>query len=182
MLKPKMVSKHSVFALLVLFFLAGCQSSSAPSLYREGLPGTANWAVLPFVNYTESDNVSVQVERILMVLLPSNGIDEAELYPEFVVTSANNVLTDAHKIQSGRQWASQNGISFAFTGTVNEWMFDDEGRPHVALSLTVTDVRSDETLWSISGASEGLPGDDLFAVSRGLINDLLRSLPVNRRL
>ena len=174
--------KHNVFALLVLFLLAGCQSSGVPNLYREGLPGTANWAVLPFANYTESENVSTQVERILMVMLPSNGIEEPQLYPEFMVTSASNTLADAHKIQNGRQWAAQNGISFAFSGTVNEWAFDDQGRPYVALSLTVIDVRSDEMLWSISGASEGLPGDDLYSVSRGLINDLLRSLPVNRRL
>lgn len=174
--------KHNVFALLVLFFVVGCSTSGVPNLYREGLPGTASWAVLPFVNYTELDNVSIQVERILMVMLPSNGVEEPQLYPEFMVTSANNTLADAHKVQSGRQWASQNGISFAFSGTVNEWAFDDQGRPYVALSLTVTDIRNNETLWSISGASEGLPGDDLYAVGRGLINDLLRSLPVNRRL
>ncbi|MET4692356.1 hypothetical protein [Endozoicomonas lisbonensis] len=182
MLKNSVMLKNNVFALLVLFLLAGCQSSGIPNLYREGLPGTASWAVLPFANYTESENVATQVERILMVMLPSNGIDEPQLYPEFMVTSANNTLADAHRIQNGRQWAAQSGISFAFSGAVNEWMFDDEGRPRVALSLNVTDVRSDETLWSISGASEGLPGDDLYAVSRGLINDLLRSLPINRRL
>lgn len=174
--------KHNLFALLVALFLVGCQATGAPNLYREGLPGTANWAVLPFVNYTESETVTTQVERILMVMLPSSGIEEPQLYPEFMVTSASNTLADAHRVQNGRQWAAQNHISFAFSGEVNEWMYDDEGRPRVALNLIVTDVRSGEMLWSISGASEGVQGDDLYTLSRGLIADLLRSLPINRRL
>ena len=174
--------KHNVFALLVLIFLAGCQSSGMPNLYREGLPGTANWAVLPFVNYTESENIATQVERILMVMLPSSGIEAPQLYPEFIVTSASDTLADVHRVQNGRQWAAQNDIGFAFSGEVNEWMYDDEGRPRVALNLIVTDVRSGEMLWNISGASEGKQGDDLYSLSRGLIADLLRSLPINRRL
>ena len=174
--------KHNVFALLVLLFLAGCQSTGAPNLYREGLPGTANWAVLPFVNHSGSGNATTQVERMLMVMLPSSGVETPQLYPEFMVTSASNTLADAHRVQNGRQWAAQNDISFAFSGEVNEWMFDDEGRPKVALSLMVTDVRSGDVIWNISGASEGIQGDDLYSVSRGLIADLLRSLPVNRRL
>lgn len=177
--------KHNLLGLLVLFLLAGCQTFNnmrSPNLYEEGVPGTANWAVLPFVNYTESDSITIQVERMLMVMLPSSGIDEPQLYPEFMVTTANNTLTDAHKVRNGRQWAAQNNISFAFSGEVNEWMFDDEGKPRVALSLMVTDVRSGKMLWSISGVSEGRQGDDLFVVSRGLISDLLQSLPVNRRL
>ena len=181
--RENITRKQTLFSLLFVLLLTGCQSFGVPNdLYREGLPGTANWAVLPFANYTDTDIASTQVERILMVMLPSNGVDNAQMYPEFVVTSANSVLADAHKIRNGRQWAQQNQVSFAFSGSVDQWGIGGDGRPEVALSLLVTDIRSDESLWSVSGSGQGQPGEDMYAVSRRLINDLLATLPVNRRL
>lgn len=186
--------KLRFFALFAMILLTGCQSvgmgsfggvggsAASAGLYREGLPGTANWAVLPFVNFAEGDDVTTQLERMLMVLLPSQGVIDPRLYPESEITTASNSLAGAHRLQNGRQWAMQNDISFAFSGEVNEWMYDKAGRPRVALNLIVTDIRNGEVIWSISGASEGLQGDDLFDVGRGLLTELLQSLPINRRI
>ncbi len=166
--------------ILLLGILAGCQGSVS-SLYREGLPSTANWAVLPFIDYTEAQGVSVQVERIMMVQLPAAGVLEPRLYPESVVTNASDTLAEAHRLQNGKQWATQHGIGFGLAGEILEWRYDDEGRAIVAVNLEVIDVRTDEQLWSVSGSSEGLPGQDLYDVCRTLFQDLLTSLPVNRQ-
>ena len=187
--------------ILILSFtvLAGCQTSrfdfntanpisglggSAVStgLYREGLPGTASWAVLPFANNTEAKNVTMQVERILMVQLPSKGVESARLYPEAQLTTASDTLSGAHKIQSGKQWAKQNGISFGIAGEIHEWDYDDTGRPKVALNLVVVDVRTGEVIWNSDGSSEGRQGESLYDISRVLMSDLLQSLPINRRI
>ncbi|MGI9277911.1 MAG: hypothetical protein ACR2PT_24075 [Endozoicomonas sp.] len=180
MFKHKILARH-FFALLIVTFLAGCQNS-LPTLYRDGIPGTANWGVLPFVNSSGAESVNIQVERMLMVMLPSAGVDEPRLYPESAVTTASDSLADAHKLRNARQWALQNNVNFAFSGSVNEWKYDSSGRPRVAVSLKVTDIRTGDEAWNISGASEGLAGDDLHDVCRGLIADLLKSLPVQRRL
>ncbi|WP_422139428.1 hypothetical protein [Endozoicomonas sp. ALC020] len=183
-----------ILILTAVLALTGCQytgfnnsgglggTAASSGLYREGLPGTANWAVLPFINHSEASSITTQVERILMVNLPSRGIEEARLYPESEVTTASKSLEAAHRYQNGKQWAMQNDISFAIAGEIFEWYYDDSGRPNVSMGLTVIDIRSGEVIWDINGASEGLQGDDLFDISRGLISDLLQSLPINRRI
>lgn len=183
-----------ILMLTAMLVLTGCQSgglnisgglggtAATSGLYREGLPGTADWAVLPFVNHSKATSITTQVERILMVNLPSRGIEEARLYPESEVTTASKSLQAAHRYQNGMQWAKQNDISFALAGEIFEWYYDDSGRPHVSMGLTVIDIRSGEVIWDVNGASEGLQGDDLFDISRGLISDLLQSLPINRRI
>ena len=167
---------------LALILLTGCQSLGISSLYKEGIPGTARWAVLPFVNHTEAEGgVTIQLERVMMVLLPSAGVLYPRLYPESQVTTASQPLAEAHRLQNGKQWAAQNDVSFAISGKVLDWRYDEEGRGHVAVDLTVTDARTDQQLWTASGSGEGLPGEELYDVSRQLFADLLATLPINRQ-
>ena len=167
---------------LTLVLLTGCQSLSSSRLYKEGIPGTARWAVLPFVNHSEAEGgITIQLERVMMVLLPSAGVLYPRLYPESQVTTASQSLAEAHRLQNGKQWAAQNDLSFAISGKVLEWRYDEEGRGHVAVDLMVTDARTDQQLWSASGSGEGLPGEELFDVSRQLFTDLLATLPINRQ-
>ena len=165
--------------------LAGCESFNMyPSMefYREGLPGTARWAVLPFVNMTEAQgNITTPMERAMMVQLPGAGVLYPRLYPESQVTSASQPLAEAQRLQNARQWAASSGISFAVTGKVVEWVYDEEGRGSVAVELEVFDVRTNELLWAASGSGEGLPGEPLFEVSRQLFANMLTSLPINRQ-
>ena len=167
---------------LTLVLLTGCQSLRTSNLYKEGIPGTARWAVLPFVNHTEAEGgVTIQLERVMMVLLPSVGVIYPRLYPESQVTTASQSLAEAHRLQNGKQWAAQNDVSFAISGKVLDWRYDEEGRGHVAIDLTVTDARTDQQLWTASGSGEGLPGEELYDVSRQLFADLLATLPINRQ-
>lgn len=170
------------FFSLALVILSGCQSSGTSGLYKEGIPGTARWAVLPFVNHTEvEEGVGIQLERIMMVLLPSAGVLYPRLYPESQVTTASRSLAEAHRLQNGKQWAAQNDISFTISGKVLDWRYDEENRGHVAVDLTVTDARTDQELWTASGSAEGLPGEELYDVSRQLFTDLVATLPINRQ-
>ena len=167
---------------LTLIFLAGCQSLHTSSLYKEGIPGTARWAVLPFVNQAGAEgDVTTQLERVMMVLLPAAGVLYPRLYPESQVTTASQPLAEAHRLQNGKQWAAQNDVSFAISGKVLDWRYDEEGRGHVAVDLVVTDARTDQQLWAASGSGEGLPGEELYDVSRQLFTDLLATLPINRQ-
>lgn len=172
-------------ALLILVLLTGCQSMQSfrtQNLYKEGIPGTARWAVLPFVNHTEAEgDITTQLERVMMVLLPSAGVLYPRLYPESQVTTASQPLAEAHRLQNGKQWALQNDVSFAISGKVLEWRYDEENRAHVSVNLTVTDARTNEQLWSTSGSGEGLPGEELYDVTRRLFTDLLSTLPINRQ-
>ena len=167
---------------LTLVLLTGCQLFGASRLYKEGMPGTADWAVLPFVNHTEAkEGVAIQLERMMMVLLPSAGVLYPRLYPESQVTTASQSLAEAHRLQNGKQWAVKNDVSFAISGKVLDWRYDEDDRAHVAVDLTVIDARTDQQLWTASGSAEGLPGEELYDVSRQLLTDLLATLPINRK-
>ena len=167
--------------ILTTLLVTACQTNGTPDLYREGLPGTASWAVLPFVNHTEAKgDMTIQLERIMMVKLPSIGVVEPSLYPESVVTTASDNLADAHRLQNAKQWAYQTGISFAIIGEVNSWGLSEDGNAIVSVNLEVIDTRTSEELWAVTGAGEGISGEDRYDVSRKLFSNLLSSLPINR--
>ncbi|OED41491.1 hypothetical protein ACH42_13740 [Endozoicomonas sp. (ex Bugula neritina AB1)] len=172
---------HLWVVAITAALLSACQTSGPSSLYAEGLPGTARWAVLPFVNHSQVEGeMTIQLERIMMVNLPSAGVVEPKLYPETVVTTASEVLADAHRLQNGKQWAYQTGMSFAITGEVYDWSLSDDGHALVSVNLEVVDIRTDKQLWAVSGTGEGLPGESNYDVSRKLFSELLSSLPINR--
>lgn len=153
MLKP--IARPAVLVLLIL--MAGCQGVSG--LYREGFPGTAHWQVLPFINYSQAGNISAQLERMLVVLLPAAGIDRPVRYMDTAATG--------------------NGL--AIGGAIQEWLIDRDGQPRVALELYISDARTGDRLWHISGARVGLPGESLYTLAQNLISELLGAIPVNRR-
>lgn len=189
---PRPVFFRALIVLQVLFtlLLSGCQGggfsnlfpgSGLSGLYKEGLPGTADWAVLPFVSHVGiQGEVPVQLERMLMVQLPSVGVTTPRLYPESEVTTASSTLADAHRRQNARQWAYQEGVNFTIMGEIMDWRFEEDGRFLMALKLEVIDMRSGQSLWNISGRGEGLPGQDAYEVGRNLLADLLTSLPISR--
>ena len=97
--------------LLCLTLLAGCQSSVS-SLYSDGFPGTASWSILPFVNFSQAEGVSPQVERMVAVLLPSAGVDNPKLYQGSAPVSMYNRTAEAERLQDGRSWADTQGAGF----------------------------------------------------------------------
>ena len=171
---------RNFYFLLILSLLTGCQGGLS-SLYSGGFPGTASWSVLPMVNFTGAAGVSQQVERMLVVLLPSVGVDNPVLYPDMQSATASEKLAEVDRLIKSKSWAGSHGAGFAIGGQIQDWFIDNEGRAQVALNLYVTDARTGETLWSVNGASEGMAGESIHQVCRALMTDLLQSLPVNRR-
>ena len=167
--------------LLVSCLFSGCKSARvSDSLYKEGLPGTAPWAVLPFISFSGiKAGVSIQLERILMVHLPAIGIVEPHLYPEEEVTPHGDSTPQATRLKKAEEWAHISGLSFAVAGEVTEWAIAEDGVPSVSISLVVSDVRTSEILWSNSGTVQGEAWDDPYDTSRTLFIDLLQTLPIN---
>ncbi|WP_263081380.1 hypothetical protein [Endozoicomonas sp. Mp262] len=174
----KATAAHTLLAFLIL--LTGCQGSVS-GLYRDGFPGTASWSILPFINYSQAEGVGAQVERMLFVLLPSVGVDNPVLYPDSVASGSTEKLAKPGSLKRAKNWADVQGVGFAIGGEIQDWFIDRDGRPQVALTLYVTDARTGQGLWSVSGASEGMAGENIHKVCQNLIVDLLESMPVNRR-
>ncbi len=160
-------------AALLLIVLAGCNSTP----YKNGFPPQERWAVLP-IQSLQSEELGIQIERMMTVLLASKGIAHVELPPQTEASSNNPVLESAHRLQNATEWASQHGYRLGLSGTVYNYETLDDNRFLVALTLNLVDIKSGEVLWTTSGQGEGRPGDDHLDVTRRLVSTLLSSLPL----
>ncbi|MGY0218458.1 hypothetical protein ACWJJH_13925 [Endozoicomonadaceae bacterium StTr2] len=167
----KKISFASFLTLCVLL-LTAC--SSAPPLPN----AKASWTIYPFYSHVENDEATDQVQRMLTVLAPAQGIKNLELPPTTEVSSTTYLLSQAHRIQNSRQWAEQHQVKYAFGGTIDRWEINDDGKPVVALTLDVLNVADNSKLVSTTSSSEGKPGDDLYEQSRILLRQMLQSLPI----
>ncbi len=169
--------------LFSLLLLAGCQSSGLTSLYQEDLSGHDQWAVMPFNNHTTDmpDDFAVQLERILRVQLPSNGIADAAVYKQPTATiTVPGYARDLYHLERTRVWAGNKDIRYTISGDVHEWQYDGQNRFLISLALSVLDVESGEEAWSIDGTAQGNPDESAYEVSRKLIVDLLAAMPVGQ--
>lgn len=161
--------------------LTGCQTRNSifPNLDQEGLHSGANWAVLPFISHTNiPEDASTQLERIIMVQLPSIGINKPTIYRAPETNTTLDYLSDIYEVERARLWAINNHISHSISGEILEWKYDEQNRFSTMLSLKVTDIASGEVVWDINGLGEGRPGESAYEVSRKLIVDLLAAMPV----
>ncbi len=163
------------FLFAFLFILAGCssQQNSMPS-------AKANWTIYPFYNDTDKSEAADQIQRMLAVQAPANGIKHLELPPDTETSSANAALSQAHRIQSSRQWAQQHEIEYALTGMIDQWEISEDGKPVVSLTMDVVNVKDNNKLLTTSSSSEGRPGDDLYEVTRTLLRQMLSGLPITQ--
>lgn len=158
---------------LSLVLLGGCSvidSSVAPSLSTN-----ATWAVLPFVNLTETPQAGRRVEAIATSLLYAMGVKTLIHYSlpkeEDVVGFGLNPGTR----EAALSWAKSQQVRYALTGTVDEWRYKVgvDGEPAVGVTLQVVDVGTGVVEWSGVGAQAGWGREAVSAVAQKLIRDLL---------
>ncbi len=138
-----------------------------------------NWTVLPFISHTHvPPEDMVQLERILLVQLPSKGIINPKIYPAPKTFTVPDYLYDVYQFEQAQVWAISQDIKYAISAEILEWQYDQQSRFSTALSLKVTNISSGDLIWSMNGMGEGLPGEDAYDVSRKLIADLVAAIPL----
>ena len=171
--KPAVTTLCRLLTVCTLFMIAAC--SSTP--YSNGFPNQARWAVMP-VMVENQEEAGLQLERMLTVLLASNGIKQIERPPSSETTSQITLVNNAHKLQNANQWALQHAVKLGLLGSIDRWNLDKQGKFTVEMTLVVTDISTQETLWTTSGQGEGRPGDDPLNVTRNLAKTLLSGIPL----
>ena len=163
------------FLVIIYIMLAGCSSQ------QDSMPAAkANWTIYPFYNNTDKTEAVDQIQRMLTVQAPTQGLINIKLPPEAEVSSARYSLAQAHRIQSSRQWAQQHNIQYALAGTIDQWEINEDGKPVVNLTMEVINIADNNKLLTTSSRSEGRPGDDLFEASRQLLKQMLSGLPITQ--
>lgn len=160
------------FAAIALV-VAGCstiQVGKAPPLERN-----AKWAILPFVNQTETPQAGLRAESITENLLRTDGIVSMKKYPSALNTETLFEPADRKQFDAALVWARSENIKYAMAGTVDEWRYKVgiDGEPAAGVTLQLIDVQSGDVLWAASGGSTGWSRESLSGVAQKLIGKLL---------
>ena len=171
--------------LLSLPAVGGCAAPPAPSVYLNPVADLGSFrevAVLPLENLTSDRFASDRVREILVVELLAGGV-----FAPVEVGEVNRVLrvekitslTDLGPPDMARLGKALNVKALLF-GSVMEYTERRVGTltaPQVALSLTMIDVETGTTIWSVSDARTGLSTSTrLFGVGEETSSQAVREL------
>jgi len=163
---------------LLALFLAACTTTSSIRDKSAELP-PGRWALLPFVNHTDTPQAGLAAEAIIDHLVRARGIKTLERYP---ATLSKDTLFDPaeRKLQEdAKSWAKQQGARYALAGAVNEWRYKVgiDGEPAVGVTLQLIDLANGDIVWSASGGKSGWSREALSSVAQKLLTQLLSTLP-----
>lgn len=171
LLKP--IRHHMLPVLLIL--LAACSTlDTAP---RVQVDRNAEWALIPFVNATETPLAGLRAEAVVAGLAQSLGIGKMQSYPQKLRDDSLFEGGQGRTQDQAMAWARERGARYALTGTVQEWRYKVgvDGEPAVGLTLQLTDLSSGEVVWSGAGARSGWSRDSLAAVAQKLTRQMLEA-------
>lgn len=158
---------------LSLVLCGGCSvidSSVAPSL-----SSNATWAVLPFVNLTETPQAGRRVEVISTSLLSAMGVQALLQYSPAKKEPIAGFSFDTDTREAALSWAKSQQVRYALTGAVDEWRYKVgvDGEPAVGVTLQVIEVETGAVVWRGVGAQAGWGREAVSAVAQKLIRNLL---------
>lgn len=135
----------------------------------------AKWALLPFVNQTETPQAGLRAESIAENLLRAGRISSVKHYPTNLNAETLFEPMDRKQFDAALQWAHDEGMQYALTGSVDEWRYKTgiDGEPAVGIALQVIDVQSGDVLWSGAGGGTGWSREALSATAQKLMRKLL---------
>ena len=165
--------------LLMTIVLAGCVT-----LHQGGnqVSFKGSWALLPFVNNTETPYAAERAEAITAALLHARGTQTLERYTvETKVEEMGNDRGERHQ-REALEWAKQKKVRFALSGTVNEWRYKVglDGEPVVGIALQLVELPEGRVVWSGTAGKSGWSRDAVSAVAQQVLDRLLGSMRVEK--
>lgn len=159
-------------ALSALLLSACASFDRAPAPLLET---PARWAVLPFVNATETPLAGQRAQVIAHSLLGARGVAEVQPYPRAPRDTVFGPESNSASTTEALQWAREQGLRYALTGEVFEWRYKVgvDGEPAVGVSLRVIDVPTGKTLWTGAGSQSGWYRDSLGSLAQATLRDLI---------
>ena len=169
--------KQLLLLVAGLMLLAGC--STLHQGMREAVPQAETWAVLPFVNNTETPFAAERAEAITTALLYARGIQR-------VVTAPLDAAADAEALpdrglkrrEAGMEWAKKQNIRYALVGTVTEWRYKVglDGEPVAGMTLQLLDLQDGKVLWSGSAGKSCWSREAVSAVAQQVLGQLVSTI------
>ncbi len=169
---------HAVLLGGLLLAFAGCATVNQGA--RETVSFRETWAILPFVNNTETPFAEERAESVTATLLHGRGLKNLVSFPKEQSDDEVFVGRKGDRQKEAMDWARKNGYRYAVTGVVNEWRYKVgmDGEPVVGITLEVLDLSDGRVSWSATGAKSGWSRDAVSAVAQQVIDKMLESLSI----
>lgn len=169
--------KRMLLVVVGLFVISGCSTLHHGG--RQAAPLAETWAVIPFVNNTETPFAAERAEAISAALLYARGVKRVLSVPQDTSADAD-LLPDRglKRSQQGLEWAKKNSIRYALVGTVTEWRYKVglDGEPVAGFTLQLIDVTNDTVLWSGSAGKSGWSREAVSAVAQQVLEKLIATI------
>jgi TolB-like protein len=121
------------------------------------LSSSERWLILPFQNYSQTPRAGEQVEEILSTLFRIRGISNIEMYQLDDNKNDWTESNDRKRQENAMSLAIKENVSYAVTGSVDEWQYKlgVGSEPVVGLTIRIIELSSGKVIWSASGARSG---------------------------
>lgn len=173
------VLRARMMILATAVLVSACSVNMAEREAR--FDASANWVVLPLVNFSQTPQAGERAERIAETLLRSQGLSSLRHYP--LQESANGlpILDEQKRYANALDWARKSGARYAIAGSVEEWRYKSglDGEPAVGITLQVIDVDNGDVLWSASGSRAGWSRESLSGTAHKVLEKLVANLEFN---
>lgn len=172
------MKRFSVLLMLAAaLFITGCVTLS-----QRGAEVSFNdsWALLPFINNTETPYAAERGESIVAALLHARGIQNLER-PVTEAKPEDLGLDRGEKRQrEALEWAKQKKVRYALSGTVNEWRYKVglDGEPVAGFTLQLIELPEGKVVWSGAAGKSGWSRDAVSSVAQQILDKLLGEIRV----
>lgn len=169
---------RTVWVAFLALLLVACSSvTSTPAV---SIASTERMVILPLTNLSTTPLAGEQVMTIAESTLRSRGVMELATYAPEQATGLAALLATSSTNQSANTWAREAGFDLALSGTVHEWQYKSgpDREPSVAISLRLTDIKSNQVIWQATSAKAGWGFSSLSTVGQKLVKDLLTNVRI----
>lgn len=163
-----------VALLCISMLLTACSSYNGQSSVH--LAKDAKWGIAPIINYSQAPQAGERAEQILQSALAARGINAPRYHAPAQADAL--IIDEAERLQSGLTWAREQGFTYVFSGSVEEWQYKSglDGEPAVGVTLQVIEVASNRIVWQSSGARAGWSRESIAGAAQKVIDKLINSL------
>lgn len=169
---------------ILLLLLAALLVSGCVTLNQGGIPLSyqESWALLPFINNTETPYAAERAEAVTAALLYARGVQRLERSAAETAKPEEYPLADRGELKqkAALEAAKQKKVRYALAGTVNEWRYKVglDGEPVAGFTLQVIELPEGRVVWSGAVGKSGWSRDAVSAVAQQVLDRLLGEIRV----
>lgn len=162
-----------IMILAIALLMAGCVTLNQGG---RSVSFQESWALLPFINNTETPYAGERAEAVTAALLYARGVQQLKRGTAEPAKPEEISLDRGEQRQRAAiELAKQKKVKYVLMGTVNEWRYKVglDGEPVVGFTLQVVELPEGRVIWSGAAGKSGWSRDAVSSVAQQVLERLL---------